>query len=177
MNSLDSLTVLNQLQQFKSANPVRAEGVGSRDLDFSTYVRKYCRPSKAGLLLNGLELGAFTANDLDWVINDYRNNTLRLLEIKTRGATFGFPQSKLWALLDNVLRVGSMHMTEHGLPPIRYGGLAVLRLQNTTPANSTWVRWMDRELSRSYTNWREAEISREEAWRRLNMLDMLEGAA
>lgn len=175
--NIDSHLLLDSLRQFKSTNPVRPEGIGSRDLDFSTYVRKYCRPSKTGLLIDGLELGAFTANDLDWVVNDYRNNTLRLLEIKTRGATFGFPQTKLWSLLDNMLRVGSMHMHEYGLGPVRYGGLAVLRLQNTTPGNSAWVKWMDRDLARSYTNWREYDITREEAWRRLNMLDMLEGAA
>lgn len=177
MTGLDSLFIFNQMRQFKSSNSVRAEGVGSRDLDTSKYVREYGRPSKPGLIVDGLELGAFTANDLDWVLYDYRNRMLRLMEIKTRGAAFRFPQTQTWALLDNMLRVGAAHMTEHGLAAVNYGGLSVVRMQGTTPKNSAWIHWMDRDLNRSYSNWREVDISREEAWRRMNMIDMLEGAA
>lgn len=177
MSGLDSLYILNQMWHFKSHDPVRAEGIGSRDLDTSKYIRDYGRPSKRGLIVDGIELGAFTANDLDWVLYDYRNQTIRLIEIKTRGAAFRFPQSQTWALLDNMLRVGALHMSDHGLPTVRYGGLCVLRMGGTTPKNSEWIRWAERDLHRSHTNWRESEISREEAWRRLNMLDMLESAS
>lgn len=165
MTDFDSYYLLDQFQRFKSQRPVRSEFIGARDLEISAYVRRWGRPSKAGLNIGGREMGAFVANDLDWVLYDYRNQMLRLLEVKTRGANLSYSQRQLWTLLNSMLRIGSEHMTEHGLSQVSYGGLSVLRMENTTPANSAWIKWD------------EQPITREETWRRVNMLDMLEGAA
>lgn len=156
----DSLALVRQIQAFKKDHPVRAEVTGTRSLDMSQYIRQHCRPSKTGCVHGGVELGGFVPIDLDWIVHDYHHKLLQLIEVKTRGGRVGFSQSQTLGLLDIWIRAG-VHALAGANSGYVYLGLHTLVLQNTTPINSTWRKW-DGE-----------NVTAEECWRRLNMIDAI----
>lgn len=151
----DTRAIFEQLARFKARQPVRREHVGSRDLEMSKWIRDNCRPSKRGAQVEGVELGAFVVSDIDWCLYDYEHRVLRLLEVKTRGGSVSFAQRDLLLVLDAMLRSGS------GASDVRYVGLSVLRLEGTTPTDSAWIEWDG------------VRISKEECYRRINLLDII----
>lgn len=155
----DSTRLYLAMKAFKRLRPVRAEGQHKRDLEFSEWMREHGRPSKTGCHVEHIELGGFVAFDIDWLLVDYKRQIMRLLEVKTRGATVRFAQADAFKLLDKYCRAGAPLVG--GI----YLGLSVLRLENTTPTNSAWIEWDGQR------------ITREECWRRIALLDALENAS
>lgn len=149
----NSKLVYLAIKAFKHLHPVRAEQMNTRDLDFSKWMREYGRPSKTGCTVGKIEIGGFVPTDVDWVLYDYKHRILRLLEVKTRGGYVRFAQQ---SALDELNGLCLMGAEARG---VRYMGLSVLRLQNSTPTNSAWREW-DGE-----------RITTEECWRRINLLD------
>lgn len=156
----DSLAMVRRIQAFKKDHPVRAEVTGTRSLDMSQYIRQHCRPSKTGCGYKGVELGGFVPIDLDWIVHDYHHKLLQLIEVKTNGGKVGFSQRQTLELLDYFIRLGIV-ATAGTKDGYTYLGLHTLILQNTTPINSTWRKW-DGE-----------NVTAEECWRRLNMIDAI----
>lgn len=162
----NSLELAREIQAYKRAKPgnqVRQEVTDERDLDFSHYLRDYCRPSRSGLKYNGVELGCFVVTDLDWIVEDYRHKLIQLIEVKTRGGRFyaHSAQAKTFGVIDELIQIGIRH-NEGRYAGYSYLGLHTLVLEGTTPIKSTWREW-DGE-----------RISAEECWRRINMFDAVE---
>ncbi|MFO7323970.1 MAG: hypothetical protein DIU68_019755, partial [Chloroflexota bacterium] len=155
----DSAALWRMMRAFKNLHRVRAENTMTRDLEFSAWLREHGRPSKRNFTVDAIELGAFVAFDVDWLLLDYERRIVRLLEVKTRGAKMRFAQQSAFKLLDDICRAGAPLVGAH------YLGLSVLRLENTTPSNSAWCEW-DGE-----------RITAEECWRRVNLLDAVEYAS
>jgi hypothetical protein len=138
-------------------HPNKRERTGERNLEFSTWLRQYCRPSvKAGLCkLDGVDLGCFVAFDLDFILYDYSRNLVQLLEVKTHNAKPSYSQRKTFETLDRMLALGAP------LANVTYLGLNYLEMDGEQPFESELFKWNDED------------ISREECWRRINMLDEL----
>jgi len=143
-------------RQFKKKIPVRKEFMGTRDLAFSQWLRDECRPSQKHCMINGSDIGAFVAFDLDFVIYDYSRNVMQLLEVKTRRAYVGFSQNSTFKILDATIRAGA------NATGLTYLGLHILQLDGTTPYDSEKILWDGKE------------VSKEECWRLVNMVDSIE---
>lgn len=156
----DSVGVYQTIAKFKQAHPVRRETTDERNLEFSHWIRAHGRPSKRGCRLGAIDLGGYVSTDLDFILYDYINHKLMLLEVKTRGGNTSFSQSDTLTLIDALLKLGA---GIHG--KVDYRGLHVLRMQGTTPTNSEWIEWDG------------MRIDKQTCWRRLNMLDALEISA
>lgn len=153
---IDSALAYRKIRQFLRRHPVRQEVSGERNLEFSGWLREHCRPSKTGCSVNHIELGGMVAYDLDFILYDYKRRALMLLEVKTRNGKVRWSQSKMLEVLDSIARVGAP------LVDVHYAGCHVLIMDGLTPFDSEHIRWDDEE------------ISREECWRRVNMLDVLD---
>ena len=156
---IDSRKAYDTIQAFLKRNPVRAEQTGERNLEFSQWLRRHCRPSKRGCKLEYLELGCLVAFDLDFVLYDYTRKMVQLLEVKTRNGVVRFSQGETLHMLDGILTVGAQKAG------IKYLGLHVLRMDGLQPFTSSRILWDDEP------------ITGEECWRKINMLDYLDGAA
>ena len=122
---------------------------------FSDWVRRHPLLSSAP---NG---AALSITDVDYVIHKYfvkdkaTNETLgrqhlMLIELKTHEATLSRPAQKdTLHLLDQALGYSDRQQVEvmRGRKLSYYHGLHVLRLQNTTPANSEWMAWDDVKIN------------------------------
>lgn len=150
---MNSKAVSAAIKEFKVKNPVRQELTGERNLKFSEYIRKWCRPSKRGCFVEGIEVGAFTAHDLDFILIDYERNILQLLEVKTQNGSVSFSQNETLKTLDGMLQL-SMPFSE-----TKYLGYHVLVMDGLEPSSSNLIKWDGKK------------ISQEECWRRINMLD------
>lgn len=155
---MDSNLAFQTIQEFRKRHPVRKEKTGERNLEFSQYVREKCRPSQRGCVLEGIEIGALNVSDLDFILMDYEHNFLQLLEVKTRNGRYGFPQSQLLEILDKAIRAGASaaHM--------KYLGLHVLIMDGLQPHDSKRITWDGKP------------VTAEQAWRKINMLDELDGS-
>ncbi len=143
------------VREFLKSHPVRQEISGERNLDFSNWLRQYCRPSKRGCIVNGVELGMMTVHDLDGVYLDYKRKIVQLLEVKTRNGKTTYAQEQTLAMLNAVFFPAGF----------KYLGAHVLRMDGTQPFNSTRIFWDNQE------------ISKEECWRKVNMLDSITATA
>lgn len=95
----------------------RQEQTGIRDLTFSGWVRKNLPDSSTG----------FMASDLDFILWNYKTRRLMLLEIKTHKAYMKTWQSKLFGVLDSIIKYG----VDKVVPPINYKGFHCVRFENT----------------------------------------------
>jgi hypothetical protein len=150
---MDSKAVFTAIKKFKVNNPVREELSGERNLEMSKYIREKCRPSKSGCFVEGVEVGAFTAHDLDFILVDYKRDMLQLLEVKTRNGNVSFSQSETLKTLDKMLRISAP------FSETKYLGYHVLIMNGLEPNSSTSIKWDGKK------------ISQEECWRKINMLD------
>jgi len=152
---IDSVDAFRRIEAFLRDTPVRQEQSGHRDLEFSQWLRRYCRPSKTGCKLHGIELGGFVVFDLDFILWDYNRRLLQLLEVKTHNGKVRWSQEKMLQMLDVVIKSGAP------LNRITYLGLHVLGMTEDEP-------WASKRIV-----WDGIEITSEECWRRVNMLDAL----
>lgn len=149
-----STDIWKAIKAFKVKKSVRLESTGERNLDFSQWLRDHGRPSKKGCDYNGIELGCFVVNDLDFILWDYTRRMLQLLEVKTNNGKLTFPQEQFFIpVLDKIVRAGSKSAG------VTYLGFHVLTLSDTTPTNSKEIKWDG------------VVISKEQCWRRINMID------
>ena len=157
---IDSREAIRTVLVFLKQRPNKKERTHERDLSFSQYLRQYCRPSaKSGCKLDHISLDGFVAFDLDFVLWDYKRRVLQLLEVKTHKAGASGSQRETFKALDQTISAGAP------LVDVTYLGLHYLRMDGTTPKDSTAIWWDDKP------------ITKEECWRLINMIDFLEQAA
>lgn len=156
MMDFDAKEMYRLMEKFREKLPVKPEIMGERSLAMSQYVRKHLRPSKPGLMYGGIDLGGFLAYDLDWVLYDYRNNLLQLIEAKSHGARVKFPQSDVLNTIDRLLRAGASVDKK-----VTYLGLNHLEMSGERPDDSDTILWNGKK------------IDKRETWIRLNMIDHL----
>lgn len=152
---IDSRQAWQLLKKFKKSNPVRKENTGERDLAFSKWMREECRASLRGCRLGGDELGAFVVFDLDFIIYDYHRKIMQLLEVKTHNGRLSKSQADVFSRLDVAISAGA------SAAGFTYLGWHNLILNNRTPYDSTVILWNNES------------ITREECWRKINMIDSI----
>lgn len=151
MATLDDIK--ERIREFKRWNPIRAEVSNYRDLAFNNWLRTYGRPSRDGCEIDDQELGCFVAFDLDFVLYDYHASRMQILEVKTRGARMTWSQRKSMEVLNMIFGTGSK---EAG---VEFLGIHELSMSGSTPDDSDVILWDGRE------------VSRDQAWCLINMID------
>lgn len=154
MDTNEARTLYQTITAHKRKYPVRKEQTGERNLEFSQWLRTHCRPSKGRCKYGGVEVSCFVAYDLDFILHDYHNRYLMLLEVKTMNGKVSYSQRETLTVLDRVLRAGSGQLGD-----LRYFGLHYLRMSGTTPNNSSLITWNG------------LPITILQCWERLNFLD------
>lgn len=150
---MESNLIFDAIRDFKKKHPVRQEKTQERNLEFSAYLRKTGRPSQRGCRVKGIEVGAFTANDLDFILWDYERRMLQLLEVKTRNGKVGYSQSQVLGVLDVIIRAGAP------VANVKYLGFHILVMDDLKPSSSKKILW-DGD-----------PVSKEVCWQKINMLD------
>ena len=125
------------------------------DTPLSSWIRRHPRLDSSA---NG---AALSITDLDFVIHKYvvrddktgvviSKQHLMLVEEKAHGANVSVAQGDTLRVLDQLIRNGPalpLVQALRGSLNIKYHGLHVLRLSNTTPENSDAMWWDDKEIS------------------------------
>lgn len=111
----------------------RAEQTGSRNLDFSRWIRRRLTSARG-----------FVVFDIDFIFRDYERKLLQLVEVKTHGADLSTMQRIALGEVATILRTG----IEHGAPNLgwRWCGFHSLRLENTSPENGR-ILWDDKPVT------------------------------
>lgn len=156
--SIDSKKAYHNILWFLLKHPVRKEHSFKRSLEFSQWLRKYCRPSSSydSCQVAGIELARFVAFDLDFVLYDYERKMLQLLEVKTHNGRPSGSQRKTFGMLNQILALGAP------LAGVQYLGLHYLIMDAEQPFESENITWDG------------VAITQEECWRRVNMFDAIE---
>lgn len=94
---------------------------------FGSWMRQNLKDSKLGLSISDIDTTVY-------VMWDYKNKVLYLLEEKAYGDTIHAGQSFLFGVLSPVLSHGCKAMG------ITFNGLHVLRMQNRSPDDSEWIQ-------------------------------------
>jgi hypothetical protein len=98
------------------------ERLGTRNLDFSGWVRSACKPSSEG----------FTASDIDWVFRDTRENKIQIVEAKCKRAKLSLMQEIMYKELRKIFAAGIAATYGNSMT---WYGVHVLQFENTSPAN------------------------------------------
>lgn len=111
----------------------RAEQTGSRNLDFSGWVRRRLTSARG-----------FTVFDVDFIFRDYERKLLQMVEIKTHGADLSTMQRIALAEVAAILRSG----IENGAPNLgwKWRGFHTVRLEGTSPDNGR-ILWDGVEIT------------------------------
>lgn len=150
---IKGILAYQSVRAFLRNHPVRPEITGERNLEFSKWLREYCRPSKTGCRVEGIEIGGMVAFDLDFILYDYRRMMVQFLEVKTRMGEIRYAQSEVLKMMDKIALAGAP------LVGIKYLGLHILQLQGLKPTHDEVIYWDG------------AEIDYRQCWLNINMLN------
>lgn len=111
----------------------RSEQTGTRNLDFSGWIRRTLTGAKG-----------FTVFDVDFIFRDYERKLLQMVEVKTHEADLSTMQrialSELALILENGIAAGSPQLGW------RWCGFHVLRFEGTCPQNGR-ILWDNKLVS------------------------------
>jgi len=98
----------------------KPELFNSRDLSMSRWLRNILRDSATGLVLT----------DIDWILEDYKQNRMMLLEVKIGRDDLSWSQESIYNLADNCFIFGARQAS------VDYWGFYVLRMTGSDPDKS-----------------------------------------
>lgn len=101
---------------------------------FGRWMRQFLMDSHQGLSITDIDT-------IVYVLNEYKKNIIMLIEEKASGDTVHNGQGLTLGVLSTMLSVAAR------IIGIEFWGLHVLRMQNTTPENSQWIRWDGKQIT------------------------------